>query len=153
MTLAIAERVADIVGRELRRQVRDRWEQEYRRLSSAERPALVRQLRGARSDAEAARVRRAVTIADYHLAAIADHLAAEHKPHPDDVVCAGCCVLLDRGTGGPEWFLLAALPEPGPRVIASDSALGRALIGVRADQSVDYPDPTGMRTVRVLALG
>jgi hypothetical protein len=91
-----------------------------------------------------------LVITDYRLAAIKDFLRAEHEPHPDDAICPDCCVLVDRGDG-PQWFVLAALNE-GDLVIASDSALGRAVIGARPGQIVQYPHPTGLREAHVLAI-
>ena len=144
MTVTSTDTVAGVIGRELRRQVRDRLELERSRLLADE-----RRLR--ESEERDPGLRRAVAITDYQIAAIDHQLARSHQPHDDDVVCADCCVLIDRG-GGPEWLLLAALPETGLPVIASDSALGRALVGAKPDQDVEYPHPTGARTARVLAL-
>ena len=152
MTVATKlEGVAEVVGRELRRQVHRQLRQEHDRLWDIERLALLLKLDGA-EEATATEIRRAIAKLDYRIAALRNCLATEHQPHDDEVVCPGCCVLLDRGTK-PHWFLLAALPEQDLPVIASDSALGRALIGARPDRGVEYPHPTGVRTARVLALG
>lgn len=138
------------VSEVLREQVRGRLEQEYLRLGAVDRPALLESFNADGAGIEDTTVERALAITDYRLAAISDFLRVAHEPHPDDAVCPDCCVLVDRGDG-PQWFVLAALNE-GDLVIASDSALGRAVIGARAGQVVQYPDPTGLRTARVVAL-
>lgn len=135
----------------LRDQVRNRLEQEYLRLRTVDRPALLESFDADEAGIADTTVGRALAITDYRLAAISDFLRAAHEPHPDDAVCPDCCVLVDRGDG-PQWFVLAALSEGDLPVIASDSALGRAVIGARAGQVVQYPDPTGLRTARVVAL-
>lgn len=131
------------VSEVVRVHVRSRLEQEYRRLRTVDRPALLES-----ADTTAG---RALAITDYRLAAISDFLRAEHAPHPEDAVCPDCCVLVDRGDG-PQWFVLAALSDGDLPVIPSDSALGRAVIGARPGQVVHYPDPTGPRSARVLAM-
>ena len=139
------------VSQVLRDQVRSRLEQEYLRLRSVDRPALLESFAADETGPADPTVGRALAITDYRLAAISDFLRAAHDPHPEDAVCPDCCVLVDRGDG-PQWFVLAALSEGDLPVIPSDSALGRAVIGARPGQVVHYPDPTGLRTARVLAL-
>lgn len=134
-----------------RDQVRSRLEAEYVRLRTVDRPALLERFDAAEAGVTDASVGRALAITDYRLAAIKDFLGAAHEPHPEDSVCPDCCVLVDRGAG-PQWFVLAALSEGDLPVIPSDSALGRAVIGARPGQIVQYPDPAGVRKARVLAL-
>lgn len=139
------------VARELRVQVRTRLEREYLRLRSVERPGLVDEFALVEDGAVDAELTRALAITDYRLAAISDFLRHRHQPHPDGPVCADCCVLLDHGDG-PRWVVLAALTATDLPVVPSDSALGRALIGARPGETVYYPDPSGLRTARVLAV-
>jgi hypothetical protein len=139
MTATTVAFVAETAPEQPRLQVRERLEQEYVRLREVERPALLRRFDAAGAGAASA------------IAAIQLHLDKAHDAHADRGACPDCCVLLDRGEG-PQWFLLAALSEHGLPVIASDSALGRALLGARPGETVEYPDPTGTRAVRVLAL-
>lgn len=138
-------------SQELRSRVRDRLEERYLRLRDLDRPALMEQFDAHDVGTDDAKVGRAIALMGYQIAAIAHHLQVVHDPHPDDSVCPDCCVLVDAGAG-PEWLLLAALSEGDLPVIANDSALGRALIGARPGQDVDYPTPCGPRTVRVLAM-
>jgi hypothetical protein len=134
----------------LRDQVRDRFAEEYLGLRDIERPALLEMLDAEDVGTDRAKVSRALTIIDYHLAAIRDFLGPETGT-PGERAGSGSCVCLEQSEG-PRWFLLAALPFEDPRVIASDSALGRALIGARPDQTVVYPSPHGLQKVRVLAV-
>ncbi len=151
MTATTVAFVAETAPEQPRLQVRERLEQEYVRLREVERPALLRRFDAAGAGAASATVGRSIAITDYRIAAIQHHLDKAHDAHADRGACPDCCVLLDRGEG-PQWFLLAALSEHGLPVIASDSALGRALLGARPGETVEYPDPTGTRAVRVLAL-
>jgi hypothetical protein len=132
-----AEQTATLVREELVEAVRDRFDREYRRLRETARPALVKQLE---ADGDAA-VLRDVTILDYHLAAIRDFLAP----------AIATCALVEQD-GSPQWFVLAALPFADRRVIAPDSALGRALLTAQPGQAVEYPTPAGVDSVRVLAV-
>lgn len=148
MTATTVRFAPGAVSQGLRLQVRDRLERRYLRLLDFERPALLQRF----DDGEkAATVGRAIAITDYEIAAIQHHLGTEHDAHPDGGVCSNCCVLLDQGDG-PQWLLLAALPEEGLPVIASDSALGRALIGAHAGQTVQFPTPSGARTADLIAV-
>jgi hypothetical protein len=147
---ATMEHTLATVTQELVDEVREQFEEEYLALRDIERPALVEML-GLDSEAgELARVSRALTILDYQLAAIRDFLGSEDGTTAQRAG-SGSCVYLDQGEG-PRWFLLAALPFEHPRVLASDSALGRAVLGVPAGQSVVYPTPNGLQTARVLAV-
>lgn len=139
------------VSKVVRDQVRNRLEQEYLRLRTVDRPALLESLAADETDLADTTAGRALAITDYRLAAIGDFLRAAHDPHPEDAVCRDCCVLVDRGDG-PQWFVLAALNAGDLPVIPSDSALGRAVIGARPGQVVHYPDPTGPQAARVLAM-
>ncbi len=151
MTATIVEIAPGAVSsRELRAHVRDRLEEEYLLLRAVERPALLEKFDAAGAS-DSAGAARAVALTDYRLAAIEHVLEAQHHPHPDTAVCTQCCVLLDQGAG-PQWFLLAALSEGDLPVIASDSALGRALVGARPGETVLHPCPSGVRAVRVIAL-
>ena len=137
MSALLAEQTSALLREELVEAVRDRFDREYRRLHEVARPALVKQL-----DAEGdARVSRDLTILDYHLAAIREFLA------PPRATCA-----LVEQDGSPQWYVLAALPFADRRVIASDSALGRALLTAEPGQAVEYPTPAGVDSVRVLAV-
>jgi transcription elongation GreA/GreB family factor len=149
MTVATTGLAAGAVTQAVRRQVRRRLEEELRRLTEVERPALLAQFDGAADDTDLMGIGRAIALVRYRIAEIQNHLNAEHEPHPRSGICPRCCVLIDRGEG-PKWSVLAALPETGLPVISSDSALGRALIGARPGESVEYPDPTGIRIARVL---
>jgi hypothetical protein len=141
------------LSQKLRNQVRDRVEQEYQRLYTEDRPGLADLLAADPERPDAEQIRRALLIVDYRIAALQDHLETSHRPHPHNGICPRCCVLLDLREGrGPQWFLLAAIPGDNPRVIASDSALGRALIGARPGQNIHYPTPVGVQTARVIAL-
>ena len=133
---------------ELRVQARNRFAEEFLLLRAVERPSLLEAIAEAK---EVDDLGRALAIIDYRLAAIQDFLRTGHDPHPDGAVCPDCCVFLDQGEG-PQWFLLAALPEEKLPIIASDSALGRALIGARPGEVVEYPTLFGLQTARVLAL-
>ncbi len=152
MTVTTVEIAPGAVSRQLRIQVREHFEDEYLRLRAVDRPALLLASLEADDDGtDVVAVERALAISDYQIAAIHDYLGTVHDPRPHDLVCLDCCVLLDRGDG-PDWSLVAALPETDLPVIAVDSALGRALIGARPGQVVEYPTPVGPRTARVLAL-
>ena len=152
MTATTLDYAPGAVTWELRIQVWDRVEQEYLRLRAVDRPALLKRFDADDDGTDIGKVGRAIAITDYQIAAIGDYLRTVHEPHPDSSVCPDCCVLLDRGEG-PRWHLLAALSDgDDPPVIASDSALGRAVIGARAGQVVHYPTPTGQRMARVIAL-
>lgn len=149
MTATALESTTCTDSRDLRFRVQGRVKADYLR-HKVERYGLHGRLAAAESATDAD-VARAVTILDYRIAAIQDHLGTVHKAHPRAGVCPDCCVLLDQGEG-PRWYLLAALPEEGLPVIASDSSLGRALMGARKGQVVEYPTPAGPRTARVLEL-
>lgn len=135
----------------LRGQLRIRLEREYLRLRSVERPVLMGKFDSAQDGAEDTETGRALAITDYRLAAISDFLRVKHEPHPEDAVCPDCCVLVDAGDG-PRWVVLGALTDAKLPVVAHDSALGRAVIGARPGDTVCYPDPSGPRTARVIAL-
>jgi transcription elongation GreA/GreB family factor len=151
MSTTTAEMDPTAVGSALRMRVRDRLEREYLRLRSVDRPALLRALGAGAHGVDGAPAGRDLAIVDYRIAAIHDYLGTVHAPHPDNRVGLGSCVLLDRGDG-PHWFLLTTLPVDGERVIVSDSALGRALIGARPGQVVQYPHPAGVQTAEVLEM-
>ncbi len=151
MAVMSVETTRDVVSRELRTRVLGRLEQECLRLRAGARPALLRAIAAKGEGIDLVKVQRELAIVDYKIAAINDQLATTHDPHPGSALCANCCVLLDQGEGG-RWFVLAALPVEGEEVIASDSALGRAMIGAREGESVHYPTPCGPRTARVIAL-
>lgn len=151
MTATTVELLPGTTSRESRYTVRARLEAEYARLRDHERPSLLAEFDAAGEGADSVAIGRAIAIADYRIAALAHQLDAEHAPHSNGTVCPRCCVLVDRGDG-PQWLVLAALPEDGLPVITSDSALGRALIGARRGQTVEYPAPTGPQMARVLAL-
>lgn len=136
MTAAIIERAPGALGLTLRAEVRARAAQAYQLLRDIHRRELSE---------------RANTILDYHLAALRHFLATDHGAPSRTLVGPGCCVLLDRGEGG-EWYLLADLPFEDPRVIASDSALGRALLHARPGGSVEYPTPSGICSASLLAV-
>lgn len=151
MTATLVEAAAGAVSRELRIRVRERLEQEYLWLRTVDRPALLEILAAGDGDLDHVTLEQTLEILDHRIAAVHDYLGTVHDPHADHTVRLDCCVLLDRGEG-PEWLLLAALPEGDTSVLACDSALGRAVLGARPGQIVDYPSPAGSRTARVLAL-
>lgn len=130
MTATLVESPPTAGTSALRARVRERLEEEFLRLCAMDRPALRD---------------------EYRIAALAHELGAAHEPHPDGGVCPRCCVLLDRGAG-PQWVVLATAPELDPALVASDSSLGRALLGARPGQVVEYPLPSGVQAARVLAL-
>jgi transcription elongation GreA/GreB family factor len=151
VTMTIAAHTSATVAENLRNQVRDRFEEEYLGLRDIERPALVEMLDTEDAETDLAKVLRAITIIDYQLAAIRDFLGSEPKASSRQSVGVGSCVCLDLGEG-PRWFLLAALPFDDPRVIASDSALGRAVLRARPRDAVVYPTPAGLKTARIIAV-
>jgi transcription elongation factor GreA len=149
MTVATAGLAAGAVTQAVRRHVRRQLEQELLRLRDVERPALLQQFDAAEDETESLRIGRAIAIIGYRIVEIQHCLKTVHDPHPWSGICPDCCVLVDRGDG-PKWLLMGRVSEGDLPLIASDSALGRALIGARPGESVAYPDPTGIRTVRVL---
>ncbi|MEU6405836.1 GreA/GreB family elongation factor [Streptomyces sp. NPDC046985] len=80
--------------------------------------------------------------------------AADAGPPSTDAVSVGSTVTVRFADGGEETVRLGEMAEEADRtLVTADSPLGRALLGRRAGDTVDFDAPDGRSSVTVLSLG
>lgn len=138
---------------ELRAEVRAEVEQEYLRLRTVDRPALLNTLaRSAGSDsADALVIADELALLDRRIAAIRRYLGAVRGPGESGCAAVDYCVQVDLGEG-PQWVLITDLPVLDDRVVVTDSPLGKALLGTAVGEMFVYRTPHGTHTGRLLAV-
>jgi hypothetical protein len=138
---------------ELRASVRAEVEQEYLRLRTVDRPALLDALaRSAGSGSSDARViEDELALLDRRIAAIRRYLGAVRGPAENGCAAVDYCVQVDLGDG-PQWVLLTDLPVLDDRVVVTDSPLGKALLGTPVGEMFVYRTPHGSHTGKLLAV-
>jgi transcription elongation factor GreA len=84
---------------------------------------------------------------------IRNAVVIEDEPREAGVVGVGASVTVDAEDGEETYAIVgAAEADPLRGRISNESPLGRALIGHRAGDEVEWTSPTGTRTVRVVAV-
>ena len=146
---------------------RARMTEELRRLVEQERPALARTIAGSAGPGDAADLALGVETMmeverlDARIAALQLTLAeardapAEEEADTETVRPGLSVILRFTGDEQPERFLVGVIEEQlgGLPVITPESPLGRALLGARAGDVVEYRSPAGPQRTEVVAVG
>jgi transcription elongation GreA/GreB family factor/nitroimidazol reductase NimA-like FMN-containing flavoprotein (pyridoxamine 5'-phosphate oxidase superfamily) len=140
-------------ARVLRARIRTELEEEYLRLRTVHRPALLQSLADAptRPSPETAVLEDELTLLDRRIGAIHAFLEAAPVAREKGRPAIGRCVRVDLGDG-PCWMLLADLPVLDDRVVASDSPLGRVLLATEVGADFAYATPQGPRMGTLLGV-
>ncbi len=144
---AVTTQIPRAAADTLRQQLRVVAEEEYLRLRTIDRPALLlRGVAGAEAGEDPDVTTAELEVVDERIAAL-DHFL--HRTSTD-LTSAGRVLLVDRGDG-PEYLLVSELPVVDERVVAADAPLGKALCDAVAGQTVTYVTPSGSCEAYVIA--
>lgn len=137
---------------DLRVQVRGEVEEEYLRLRTVDRPALLDALANMPAgDPDTVVISDELTLLDRRIGEIRTYLGTVRLPADAGRAAVDYGVRVDLGDG-PEWMLLTDLPVLDERVVATDSPLGKALLGAEVGASFTFRTPHGTRTGVLLAV-
>lgn len=77
----------------------------------------------------------------------------DEGPHPDGVVAVGTTVAIDAGDGSERYEIVgAAEADPLNGRISNESPLGRALLGHRVGDEIEWSGPAGSSRVKILSV-